>query len=214
MGERVSLRRIGAPVVAGAPSGVRVRTRIHLTEVEAAALRASGHFWVGVPVELAGRCDGACWIGSLMRGGEQNARQAITVVSSSSGGGDHPRRRRPVPAGHARLAAHVSDLRRAVDVLEARCAVRPGESAPAGAGDRGGPGSSASRVPIGERTVRQDPPAGAAAGPPGRAEEVLTAGRPSITVGGKRLWRNSHHLEAAELSVQQWQSRWDAAGCS
>ena len=36
------LRRIGAPVVAGAPAGVRIRTRIHLTEAEAAALGAVG----------------------------------------------------------------------------------------------------------------------------------------------------------------------------
>ncbi len=37
------------------------------------------------------------------------------------------------------------------------------------------------------------------------------AGRPSITVGGKRLWRNRNHLEAADMTEQQWRSRWDAA---
>jgi hypothetical protein len=43
------------------------------------------------------------------------------------------------------------------------------------------------------------------------AKEALALGRPSITVGGKRLWRNRHHLDQAHLSVEQWQSRWDAA---
>jgi hypothetical protein len=56
MGERVPLRRISAPVVAGPPSGVRIRTRIHLTEAEVAALSAVGSFlgWV-YRGELAGR---------------------------------------------------------------------------------------------------------------------------------------------------------------
>ena len=43
------------------------------------------------------------------------------------------------------------------------------------------------------------------------AEEALAAGRPSITVGGKRLWRNRNHLEATDMTVPQWRDRWDAA---
>jgi hypothetical protein len=43
------------------------------------------------------------------------------------------------------------------------------------------------------------------------AERALAAGRPSITVGGKRLWRNRNHLEAAEMSEQRWRDRWDAS---
>ncbi|MCV7124779.1 hypothetical protein H7H53_17325, partial [Mycobacterium lacus] len=38
------LRRIGDPVVAAGPAGVRVRTRLHLTGEEAAALGAIGVF--------------------------------------------------------------------------------------------------------------------------------------------------------------------------
>ena len=37
------LRRIGDPVVAAAPGGVRIRTRIHPTAAEAAALSAIGN---------------------------------------------------------------------------------------------------------------------------------------------------------------------------
>ena len=42
------------------------------------------------------------------------------------------------------------------------------------------------------------------------AEEALAAARPSITVGGKRLWRNRNHLDAADMTEQQWRERWDA----
>ena len=43
------------------------------------------------------------------------------------------------------------------------------------------------------------------------AEEALAAGRPSITVGGKRLWRTRNHLDATDMTEQQWQHQWDAA---
>ena len=50
------LPRIGDPVVAGAPGGVRIRTRIHLSEAEAAALTMIGSFLGSVyRAELAGR---------------------------------------------------------------------------------------------------------------------------------------------------------------
>jgi IS605 OrfB family transposase len=39
----------------------------------------------------------------------------------------------------------------------------------------------------------------------------LAAGRPSITVGGKRLWRNHTHLDDAAMTEEQWRTRWDAA---
>jgi hypothetical protein len=43
------------------------------------------------------------------------------------------------------------------------------------------------------------------------AEEALDAGRPSVTMGGKRLWRNRTHLEAAGMSEPQWRPRSEAA---
>jgi hypothetical protein len=39
----------------------------------------------------------------------------------------------------------------------------------------------------------------------------LAAGRPSITVGGKRLWRHRNHLDATDMTEQQWAERWMAA---
>lgn len=43
------------------------------------------------------------------------------------------------------------------------------------------------------------------------AEVALVGGRPSITVGGKRLWRNRNHLDDAGMTGPQWRARWDTA---
>ena len=43
------------------------------------------------------------------------------------------------------------------------------------------------------------------------AQQALEVGRPSITVGGKRLWRTRNHLDTAAMSAEQWRARWDAA---
>jgi hypothetical protein len=32
-----------------------------------------------------------------------------------------------------------------------------------------------------------------------------------MVVGGKRLWRNRNHLDAADMTGQQWRGRWDAS---
>lgn len=34
------------------------------------------------------------------------------------------------------------------------------------------------------------------------------AGRPSIVVGGGRLWRSRQRLRAAQLTQAQWEQRW------
>jgi IS605 OrfB family transposase len=209
----VRLRRIGAPVVAGPPAGVRIRTRIHLTEAEMAALSAVGSFLGGVyRVELAGRVRAGHLDHSSQAGWRAERKQAVTAVSSSRWAGAITRAvQDQYQLGMRGLAAHVSDLRRAVEVLEARCALRPGESAPVGARDRGGRGRrhrgyrSANERFAKTRRLAVLRSRLAAAG------EALAAGRPSMTVGGKRLWRNRHHLDAAELSIQQWRTHWDAA---
>ncbi len=84
MGERRALHRIGDPVVAAAPAGVRVRARIHLTDAEAAALAAIGSFLGSVyRAELAGRVE----LGRLDRQcharWRAHRKQAVTAVASS-----------------------------------------------------------------------------------------------------------------------------------
>ena len=208
MGERRPLRRIGDPVVAAAPAGVRIRTRIHLTEAEAAALVAVGAFLGSVyRIELAGRVR----LGRLDRASHAawraQRKQAVSGVSSSRWAGAITRAvEDQYQLGLRALSAHAADLRHAVDVLEQRCTLRPGEQDPlpttAGRRRRG------YRSPH-ERFAKTRRLAALRARL-GAAEDALASGRPSITVGGKRLWRTHAHLDEAGMTEDQWRTRWDA----
>ena len=189
MTEGRALRRNGDPVVAAAPVGVRIRTRIHPTAGEAAALSAIGALlgsvYRGELVERIrlGRLDREAY--GLWRA---ERKQALTAVSSSRWAGAITRAvEDQYQLGMRGVAAHVGQLRAAIEVLEARCALRPGELAPV-EGDEGTLGRSRRRrgyASAGERFVktrrlavlRQRLTC---------AEEALAVGRPSITVGGKR----------------------------
>jgi IS605 OrfB family transposase len=213
MGERVSLRRIGAPVVAGAPLGVRIRTRIRVTEAEAAALGAVGSFLGGV---YRGELSGRVGLGVLDRqsraGWRAERKRAVTGVSSSRWAGAITRAvEDQYQLGMRALGAHVGDLRRAVAVLEARCALRPGESAPVGTDQRGGRGRRCRGYRSANERFAKTRRLAVLRSRLAAAEEALAAGRPAITVGGKRLWRNRHHLDAAAMTEVQWRARWDTA---
>ena len=156
-------------------------------------------------------------LGRLNRRGQAGWRarhkQAITAVSSSRWAGAITRAvEDQYQLGLRGLKAHVEDLRAAVEVLKQRCALRPDEFAPVegtGIGGRSrkrlrGYCSAAERFSKTRRlAVLRHRLA--------TAEEALTAGRPSIAVGGKRLWRTCNYLEAADMTEQQWRDRWDAA---
>lgn len=156
-------------------------------------------------------------LGRLDREGQARWRaerkHAVTAVSSSRWAGAITRAvEDQYQLGMRGLVARVADLRGAVEVLESRCALRPGELAPVGdgAGRRGesrrrrGYGSAAERFGKTRRLAALRERLAA-------AEHAAAAGRPSITVGGKRLWRMRHHLDAAGMTEQQWRLRWDAA---
>jgi hypothetical protein len=215
MAGKRSLRRIGDPVVAAGPTGVRIRTRIQVTEAEAVALTAIGEFLGSVyRGELAGRI--GC--GVLDRDGRTawrgERKQVITAVSSSRWAGAITRTvEDQYQLGMRGLAAQVTDLRAAVEVLTGRCALRPGQRAPEPAAQRGsrrrgrrrrGYRSAAERFTKTRRlaVLRERLVA---------AEDALAAGHPSMVIGGKRLWRTRNHLDAAEMTEQQWRQRWDAA---
>jgi len=215
MAGKRSLRRIGDPVVAAAAAGARIRTRIRVTEAEAAALTAIGQFLGSVyRGELAGRIGG----GVLDRDGRAawraDRKQAITAASSSRWAGAITRTvEDQYQLGMRGLAAHVDDLRAAVEVVTQRCALRPGERAPEAADEPGsrrrgrhvrGYRSAAERFTKTRRLAILRQRLGA-------SEQALVAGHPSMVIGGKRLWRTRNHLDAADMSEQQWRQRWDAA---
>jgi hypothetical protein len=84
MAEGARLRRIADPVVTAPAAGVRVRTRIHVTEAEAEALAAIGDFLGSVyRGELAERigCGGLDREGRAAWRAER--KQAITALCSS-----------------------------------------------------------------------------------------------------------------------------------
>ncbi len=214
MGKR--LRRIGEPVVAAGPAGVRVRTRLHLSEDEAAALGEVGALLGSVyRRELAyriglGRIDRkahAVW--------RAQRKRAVTAVASSRWAGAITRAvEDQYQLGMRALSAEITDLRAAIGVLESRCALRPGEVA--APGDAVGGPRRQSRRPVrgyasaGQRFSKTRRLA-ALRGRLADAQTAFDAGQPSISVGGNRLWRTRQHLDAAEMSEQQWRDRWDAA---
>ena len=211
MSEHRALRRIGDPVVGAAPAGVRIRTRIHLSPAEADVLAAIGSFLGSVyRTELAarvrlGRLDHkahAAW--------RAQRKQALTAVTSSRWAGAITRAvEDQYQLGMRALGAHVRGLRAAVEVLAARCALRPGEPEATAAGARRsrrrrGYRSAGERFAktrrlaiLRERLVL--------------AQEALDAGRPAVTMGGRRLWRDRSHLDEAALTEPQWRARWDGA---
>ncbi|HWF69978.1 MAG TPA: hypothetical protein VG187_10510, partial [Mycobacterium sp.] len=198
-----------------APAGVRIRTRIDLTNAEADALAVVGMVLGGLyRGELAERIR----LGRLDRKTQAawraERKRALTAVSSSRWAGAITRAvEDQYQLGMRGLAAHVADLGAAVEVLEARCALRPGELAPVNDDEssrrgrsqrRRGYRSASERFAKTRRLARLRQRLG-------DAQRALTAGRPSITVGGKGLWRNRAHLDQADISERQWRDRWDAA---
>ncbi|HEX9832822.1 MAG TPA: hypothetical protein VGA66_07005 [Mycobacterium sp.] len=127
-----ALRRIGDPVVARAPTGVRIRTRIYPTAEQAQELTAIGHFLGSLyRSELAQRT--RCGVLDRRRQAAWRAgrKQALTAVSSSRWAGVITRAvEHQYQLGMRALAAHEVELRHAVEVLEQRCALRPGELQP------------------------------------------------------------------------------------
>jgi hypothetical protein len=215
MAEGARLRRIAAPVVAASPAGVRVRTRLHVTEAEAKALTAIGDLLGSV---YRGELIDRIGCGVLDRDGRAawraERKQAITGLSSSRWAGAITRTvEDQYQLGMRGLAAHAANLRTAIGALEARCALRPGELAPvevdeSGAARRGRrPRGYRSRAERFAKTRRL----AALRKRLAKVEHALAAGHPSLVVGGKRLWRNRHHLDAADMTEQQWRARWDAS---
>ncbi|WP_422224522.1 hypothetical protein [Mycobacterium sp.] len=209
-------RRIDNPVVAAAPAGVRIRTRIHPSGAEAAALAAIGRLLGSVyRGELArrirlGRLD--CRSQAVWRA---DRKRTLTVLSSSRWAGAITRAvEDQFQLGIRGLVDHIADLRAALAVLEQRCALRPGQLAPIHDGDeapnwvgrspRRGYRNAAERFAKTRRLAAlRDRLA--------RGERALAVGRPSVVVGGKRLWRNRNHLDATDMSERQWWDCWDAA---
>jgi hypothetical protein len=217
MTEGRALRRIADPVVAGAPAGVRIRTRIHPVAAEAAALAAIGELLGSVyRCELAGRVR-LGWLDPRAQAAWRAERKrAVTGMSSSRWAGAITRAvEDQYQLGMRGLACYVGDLRAAIEALEHRCALGPGELALASDDCESGRDGGRSRRWRGYRSraerFAKTRRLAILRGRLAVTQEALSVGRPSVTVGGKRLWRNRNHLAVTGMSEQQWRERWCAA---
>jgi hypothetical protein len=183
------LRRIGDPVVAAAPAGVRVRTRLHLTEHEAAALGVVGEYLGSVyRTELAGRVRLGRLDGKQHAAWRAQRKPAVTAVVSSRWAGAITRAvEDQYQLGMRALTAQANDLRSAITVLEQRCALGPREVFVALDEDVAGGPRRRSRRPLrgySSKAQRFSKTRRLAALRTKLAavDAALTAGRPSITV--------------------------------
>jgi IS605 OrfB family transposase len=195
------LRELAAPFVAVGPSGVAVCDRLkHLTAEDEHVLRLVGdHLGALASRDLKARC--AVGLDHDAEGWAVRKR-AVTGVSSSRWAGSITK------ATHDQWAlarrsqlAHIQTLEAGVRMIAHRLSLPVGEK-----DGKHAPGGYASRREWHAKARRL---------------HVLTdrlqalradwqAGRVHVVRGGKRLLTTRHHLEAAQLTEEQWHTRWQA----
>ncbi len=196
------LRAIGAPFVAAAPAGARVRTRLRVTAEDEAVLRTAGRH-LG---SLAGR-DLAARVreGRLDTRGKAVSRrerkQALTAQASSRWAGAITRTSEDQWGLAERNLRNVrSSLQARVRQIEARLAV----PAAGRAGRTRGYATPAERH--GKAARLQALQARLAA-----VDRRLQAGAMCVVRGGRALLRKRANLAAAGMTEDQWRAEWEAA---
>ncbi|MFE3217167.1 IS200/IS605 family accessory protein TnpB-related protein [Streptomyces antimycoticus] len=195
------LREVADPFVAPGPTGVAIRTGLKgLAGQDVMALRLVG----GQMGSLASRDLKARCAAGLAHDSDQWAqrKRALTGQSSSRWAGSVTK------ATHDQWAlarrgqlAHIQNLQAGVDMITGRL------SLPVGAkGCKGSPGGYRSRREwfaksrrlrlLEDRLERE------------RADRE--AGRVRVVRGGRKLLRNRHNLQAAQMSEAKWRVRWEA----
>jgi hypothetical protein len=196
------LRPLAEPFVVAPPAGVRVRTRLAVSEADAKVLRAVGeHLGVLAARDLAWRCAQ----GRLDARGNKESRtvrkQALTAACTSRWAGAITRTsedawrlaERNLLATQRSLRARVGRLRRR---LAAPVGGRQGRTR--GYATRGERWEKQRRLQVLQTRLRV-------------VEARLAQGTMSVCRGGRRLARSRHNLQAAGLDEQGWRRRWEAA---
>ncbi|MGW2329618.1 IS200/IS605 family accessory protein TnpB-related protein [Streptomyces sp. NPDC001700] len=195
------LRELSAPFVVPGPSGVAIRTRLKgLTARDEEALRLIGaHLGTLASRDLKRRC--AEGLGHSADSWAARKR-AVTGDSSSRWAGSITKATHDQWALSRRAQyAHIQTLEAGVRTIAHRL------SLPVGAeGTKRSPGGYRTRQEWFAKARRlrllRDRLAAA------RADRE--AGRVRVVRGGKRLARNRHHLEQAQLTEAGWRQRWEA----
>ncbi|MFE1773595.1 IS200/IS605 family accessory protein TnpB-related protein [Streptomyces sp. NPDC059008] len=195
------LRQIDPPFVALGASGVATRTSLkHLTSGDGKVLRAVGaHLGSLASRDLKRRCaDGL--ENSTDRWAER--KRALTKESSSRWAGSITK------ASHDQWAlsrraqlAHIQGLEAGVKTIAHRLSQRVGEKGtkrvPGGYRSRQEWFAKARRLHVLEDRLAAE-----------RADREQ--GRVRVVRGGKKLARNRHNMESAQLTREQWRDRWEA----
>jgi hypothetical protein len=198
------VRAIAEPFVVAAPAGVRVRTRLRVSALDAQVL-----WMVGANLgslagrDLAIRCREGQLDGRQQAVSRRERKRALTGEASSRWAGAITRTsedtyRLAVRNLHAERASLVARIKR----VEARL-----------------------RVPVGQRQGRVRAVRGYHSGAERHAKTVraqglrarlarvqaqIDAGQPSVVRGGRRLLHTRNHLEAAGLTEAEWRHRWES----
>ncbi|WP_411151112.1 IS200/IS605 family accessory protein TnpB-related protein [Streptomyces sp. A30] len=195
------LRELAAPFVVPGPSGVAVRDRLkHLTAGDEEVLRLVGdHLGTLASRDLKARC-----AAGLEHDTEQWAerKRALTEESSSRWAGSITK------ATHDQWAlarrgqlAHVQSLEAGVKTIAHRLSLPVGEK-----GSKRTPGGYRSKGEWFAKTRRLHVLADRLEA----ARADREAGVVHVVRGGKRLLNTRHHLDAAQLTEEQWRTRWQA----
>ncbi|MFG3287529.1 IS200/IS605 family accessory protein TnpB-related protein [Streptomyces sp. NPDC048179] len=195
------LREPAASFVVPGPSGVAIRDRLrHLGAADEKVLRLVGdHLGTLASRDLKARCaagpehDSGRWA---------ERKRALSEESSSRWAGSITK------ASHDQWAlarrgqlAHIHSLQAGIETITHRLSLPVGEK-----GSKKAPGGYRSRHEYFAKTRRlhvlEDRLQAA------RADR--DAGRVCVVRGGKRLLNTRHHLEQAQLTEEQWRTRWRA----
>jgi hypothetical protein len=124
----VPLRRVAAPLVAAAPGGARVQTRLRVSGQDAAVLRAAGrHLGSLAGRDLAARCAEGSLDASGRAASRARRKRALTAASSSRWAGAITRTSEDQwQLAGRNLRAEPSGVRARIGAIRARLAVPAG----------------------------------------------------------------------------------------
>ena len=196
------LRTLGDPFVVAAPTGQHIRTRLHLTETEAAVLTKTGTFLGSLAAkDLADRC--ALGRGYKHLGRIERKRALTSQTSSRLAGSITAATDDQWQLAFDNLFRDLFSLRDAIALIEKRCATPTGTSVTVR--KRTTHGYPTPRVRWNKLQRLQVLRARLA-----DVERRIETGRVSVVRGGKRLLNNRHHLDDAGLTPDQWTDQWIA----
>lgn len=194
------LRKIAAPFVVDPPAGVRIRTRLRPTDAEAHALRMIGeHLGHLYRTDLVGRVV-LGRVPATERRWTERKRNLTRLCSSRWAGAITRATEDQYQLAMRGLVSEVSSLRSATAALQHRIAAPVGQKI----GGNRGYNSEMERFQKTRRLAQLLERLAV-------AQEALAAGRPTIAVGSRRLWKTRNHLDAANLTRDDWDRQWSAA---